>query len=67
MTDSEIDMFSPCPFCGSSDLRIVNFSSGVKCEHCGVTVTLSSAVIRSAGKKQNRVIALASYWNKRVA
>lgn len=67
MTDSDMDMFSPCPFCGGTDLKIVNFSSGVRCGCCGMTVTLSSSAIRSAGKKQNRVITLASYWNRRVA
>lgn len=62
-----IEMFSPCPFCGSTDLKIVNLSSGVACLHCGMTTTLSSKVIVSAGKKQDRIITLASRWNQRVA
>lgn len=62
-----IEMFSPCPFCGSTNLKIVNLSSGIACQHCGMTATLSSKVIAMAGKKQDRVLTLASKWNQRVA
>lgn len=60
---SDTDMFSSCPFCGSTDLRIVHMSSGVRCNGCMLEVVLAPGAIR--GGRNDRLIALATRWNQR--
>lgn len=58
---SDMDEFSPCPFCGSTDLVLVHLSTGVKCKSCGMVSMISNV----PGKKADRVSYLASCWNRR--
>lgn len=56
----------PCPFCGSDDLKITNLMSSVKCEGCGIMVTMSGAQIRAAGcGSRTRAERLVLCWNQR--
>lgn len=59
----ELDQFSPCPFCGGTHLKLVHFSSGVRCIDCGIEAVLVPGAI--SGKKQDRISYLALIWNRR--
>lgn len=61
MTD--MSEFSPCPFCGGTDLEITYFSTGVRCRSCGMTSVAPGS--SCAGKKENRIRVLISKWNQR--
>ena len=60
----ELDQFSPCPHCGGTNLKLVHFSSGIRCIDCGLETVLVPGVI--SGKKQERIAYLAMLWNRRV-
>ena len=65
MKDTKVSL-KECPFCGSEDLDIVNFSSSVKCKGCGMMCTMSMGWVKASGVKvQNRLNALEMCWNRR--
>lgn len=59
--------FEPCPFCGSEDLDVVNFTSSIKCKGCGMMYTMSMSWVKASGrKKETRLETLRMCWNRRV-
>ena len=61
MTD--IGEFSPCPFCGGSDLKLVHLSTGIRCNGCGMESVLAPGTY--LGRKDDRMAQLVSRWNRR--